>query len=59
MVFPTRRSSDLLQADGGTRTAAITGAYVALGLAVKKLIADGKLSASPLLHPVEIGRAHV
>jgi len=43
---------DVLQADGGTRTAAITGAYVALGLAVKKLIADGKLSASPLLHPV-------
>ena len=42
----------MLQADGGTRTAAITGAYVALGLAVKKLIADGKLSASPLLHPV-------
>ena len=43
---------DVLQADGGTRTAAITGAYVALGLAVKKLIADGRLSASPLLHPV-------
>lgn len=43
---------DVLQADGGTRTAAITGAFVALGLAIKKLIADGKLSASPLLHPV-------
>lgn len=43
---------DVLQADGGTRTAAITGAYVALGLAVRKLIADGKLTESPLLHPV-------
>lgn len=43
---------DVLQADGGTRTAAITGAFVALGLAVKKLIADGKLGASPLLSPV-------
>lgn len=43
---------DVLQADGGTRTAAITGAYVALGLAVRKLMAEGKLAASPLLHPV-------
>ena len=43
---------DVLQADGGTRTAAITGAFVALSLAVKKLIADKKLSASPILHAV-------
>src|ERR1700712_5999513 len=43
---------DVLQADGGTRTAAITGAYVALSLAVKRLIADGKLKESPLLHAV-------
>jgi ribonuclease PH len=43
---------DVLQADGGTRTAAITGAFVALSLAIRKLIADGKLTASPLLHPV-------
>ncbi|MBW8864757.1 MAG: ribonuclease PH, partial [Verrucomicrobia bacterium] len=40
---------DVLQADGGTRTAAITGAYVALSLAVKKLIAEKKLAESPLL----------
>lgn len=39
---------DVLQADGGTRTAAITGAWVALALAVKKLIREGKLAASPL-----------
>jgi ribonuclease PH len=43
---------DVLQADGGTRTAAITGAYVALCLATKKLLAEGKLPESPLLHPV-------
>jgi len=40
---------DVLQADGGTRTAAITGAFVALSLAVKKLLAEKKLSASPIL----------
>jgi ribonuclease PH len=39
---------DVLQADGGTRTAAITGAWVALALAIQKLIADGKLTESPL-----------
>lgn len=43
---------DVLQADGGTRTAAVTGAYVALALAVKKLLAAGTLTASPLLQPV-------
>jgi len=43
---------DVLQADGGTRTAAITGSYVALSLAVKKLIAEGKLTASPIISPV-------
>lgn len=43
---------DVLQADGGTRTAAITGSYVALGLAVRKLIEEGKLAASPITNPV-------
>jgi ribonuclease PH len=43
---------DVLQADGGTRTASITGAYVALSLAIKKLMAEGKLAASPLLSPI-------
>jgi ribonuclease PH len=43
---------DVLQADGGTRTAAITGAYVALVLAVRRLLADGKLSENPILHAV-------
>jgi len=39
---------DVLCADGGTRTASVTGAYVALCLAIGKLIENGKLSASPL-----------
>ncbi len=43
---------DVLQADGGTRTAAITGAYVALSLAVKNLLADKKITESPILNPV-------
>lgn len=43
---------DVLQADGGTRTASITGSYVALALAVKKLTSQGLLQASPLLSPV-------
>jgi ribonuclease PH len=43
---------DVLQADGGTRTAAITGAQVALSLAVRKLIAEDKLKENPLLEPV-------
>jgi ribonuclease PH len=43
---------DVLQADGGTRTAAITGSYVALSLAVKKLLADQKLGENPLCSAV-------
>src|ERR1039458_8394508 len=43
---------DVLQADGGTRTAAITGAYVALSLATRRLMAEGKLSADPIRHAI-------
>ena len=43
---------DVLQADGGTRTAAITGAFVAAQDAVHRLLAEGKLTESPVLHPV-------
>ena len=39
---------DVLQADGGTRTASITGGMVALRLACERLIAEGKLERSPL-----------
>lgn len=39
---------DVIEADGGTRTASITGAYVALGLAIDKLRRDGLLKESPI-----------
>jgi ribonuclease PH len=42
----------VLQADGGTRTASVTGGYVALALAVHDLLSAGKVEASPLLTPV-------
>lgn len=43
-----RIDCDVLQADGGTRTASITGAYVALHQALQKLVANKKISAMPL-----------
>jgi ribonuclease PH len=43
---------DVLQADGGTRTAAITGAYLALRLAMNRLIKEGKLAKNPIATPV-------
>jgi ribonuclease PH len=39
---------DVIQADGGTRTASISGAWVALRLAVDKLIAEGKIEQDPI-----------
>ena len=50
---------DVLQADGGTRTAAITGAFVAAHDAVGQLMAQGKLQATPIRHhvaAVSVGR---
>lgn len=43
---------DVLQADGGTRTASITGGFVALCLAVDKLMNEGKLADSPIVRQV-------
>ncbi len=43
---------DVLQADGGTRTAAITGGWVALHVALTHLVARGELPRLPLLEPV-------
>ncbi len=43
---------DVLNADGGTRCASITGAYVALALAFRKLVANNVLTALPLIGPV-------
>ena len=39
---------DVLQADGGTRTASITGSFIALSLAVEKLLADKKIKKNPI-----------
>ena len=39
---------DVIQADGGTRTASITGAFIALGLAMQKLVEAGTLKTAPL-----------
>ncbi len=43
---------DVIQADGGTRTAAITGSYVALGLACRYLMRIGKIKEDPLISTV-------
>ena len=43
---------DVIQADGGTRTASITGGFVALCLAVAKLMAEGKMVDSPIVKQV-------
>ena len=43
---------DVIQADGGTRTAAITGAYVALAIAINRMLAFGTLKKNPLLDHV-------
>ena len=50
---------DVLQADGGTRTAAITGAFVALALALRKMQREGRLDTMPLrdwLAAVSVGK---
>ena len=44
--------ADVLQADGGTRTTSITGAYVALEDAIARLILEGQLTASPIRHQI-------
>jgi len=43
---------DVIEADGGTRTASITGGYVALALAVKSLMKKGEIKTNPMLAPV-------
>ena len=43
---------DVLQGDGGTRTASVTGGFIALALACQKLVEDGVLGSSPIRHYV-------
>lgn len=44
--------ADVIQADGGTRTASICGGYLALKSAIDKLLADGKLKENPIIEPI-------
>ena len=44
--------ADVIQADGGTRCASICGGYVALSLAVNRMIKEGKLEESPIIEPI-------
>jgi ribonuclease PH len=43
---------DVIQADGGTRTASITGGWVALALAARRLVQSGKIAKDPMRQPV-------
>ena len=43
---------DVLQGDGGTRTASVTGGFVALALACRRMVGDGVLAADPIRHLV-------
>ena len=43
---------DVLQGDGGTRTASVTGGFIALAVACRRLVEEGALGSSPILHYV-------
>ena len=43
---------DVIEADGGTRTASVTGGYVAMSLAIRKLMQSGALGTNPIIHQV-------
>ena len=47
-----RVDCDVLQADGGTRTASITGAWIALADAFDRWVADGKMASSPIIRNI-------
>lgn len=44
--------ADVIQADGGTRTASICGGFLALKIAIEKLLAEGTLKENPIIEPV-------
>ena len=44
--------ADVIQADGGTRTASICGGFVALKIAIEKLIKEGLISENPIIEPI-------
>ena len=44
--------ADVIQADGGTRTASICGGFLALKIAIEKLLANGTLKENPIIEPI-------
>lgn len=44
--------ADVIQADGGTRTASICGGFLALKIAIEKLLKEGKLKENPIIEPI-------
>ena len=44
--------ADVIQADGGTRTASICGGFIAMREAINKLIQEGKLTENPIIEPI-------
>lgn len=44
--------ADVIQADGGTRTASICGGFLALKIAIEKLMTEGKLAQNPIIEPI-------
>ena len=52
MLFRSTVDCDVIQADGGTRCASITGGWVALKLAINKLLKTGAVLSDPLISPV-------
>ncbi len=44
--------ADVIQADGGTRTASINGAYVALSIMIEKLLKEGLIEKNPIIEPI-------
>lgn len=44
--------ADVIQADGGTRTASICGGFLALKIAVEKLLKEGKITQNPIIEPI-------
>ncbi len=44
--------ADVIQADGGTRTASICGGFIALEIAIEKLLKEGKIKENPIIEPI-------
>ena len=52
LSWPINIDCDVLQGDGGTRTASVTGGFIALALACRKLVEEGWIAENPIRHYV-------